>query len=97
MAKILTGKVTSVAMQNTIVVEVTRHTPHPLYKKLMKKSKKYHVDPRGIDVKIGEMVSIMETKPMAKNKHFALIMNKNTSVKSESTASVNSESKEETK
>jgi small subunit ribosomal protein S17 len=73
MAKVLTGKVTSIAMQNTIVVEVTRHTPHPLYKKLMKKSKKFHVDPRGMTVKVGEMVSIVETKPVSKNKHFALV------------------------
>ena len=97
MAKILNGIVTSVAMQNTIVVEVTRHTPHPKYKKLMKKSKKFHVDPRGIEVKVGEMVSIVETKPMAKNKHFALMAGKNETDNSVSNASTSSARGEEIK
>lgn len=78
MAKILNGKVTSIAMTGTIIVEVTRHTPHPLYKKLMKRSKKYHVDPRGQEVAVGDLVSIVETKPVAKNKHFALVSMKET-------------------
>lgn len=94
MAKVLNGKVTSVAMTNTIVVEVTRHTPHPLYKKLMKRSKKYHVDPCGQEVVVGELVSIVETKPVAKNKHFALVTKKDTKTSSKtSTSSAQEEEK----
>ncbi len=72
MPKVLQGVVTSTSMQNTIVVEVTRRTPHPLYKKLMKKSKKFKVDPAGMDVVIGQQVSIVETRKMSKDKYFKL-------------------------
>jgi len=76
MAKILTGKVVSTSMQNTIVVEVFRKKAHPLYKKLMLRSKKYKVDPAGRTVTIGETVRIIETKPMSKDKHFKLMEEK---------------------
>ena len=73
MAKILTGTVVSTAMQNTIVVEVTRHVPHPLYRKLMKRSKKHKVDVTGESVTVGQLVKIVETKPISKGKHFRLL------------------------
>lgn len=72
MPKVLQGVVTSTSMQNTIVVEVTRRTPHPLYKKLMKRSKKFKVDPAGMDVTVGQQVSIIETRKMSKDKYFKL-------------------------
>jgi small subunit ribosomal protein S17 len=70
MAKILTGKVVSTKMQNTILVEVTRFTPHKLYKKLLKRSTKFKVDPAGYEVKVGQEVKIEEIKPMSKSKYF---------------------------
>lgn len=72
MPKVLSGVVTSTSMQDTIVVEVTRRTPHPLYKKLMKRSKKFKVDPAGIEVTVGQQVSIIETRKMSKDKYFKL-------------------------
>lgn len=72
MAKTLTGKVISTKMQNTIVVEVSRLLPHPLYKKLLKRSKKYKVDTAGQTVEVGKRVKIVETLPMSKDKHFKL-------------------------
>jgi small subunit ribosomal protein S17 len=72
MAKILTGKVISTAMNGVIVVEVTRKTPHPLYKKLMKKSKKFKVAVNGKTAVVGDTVSIRETRPISKDTHFAL-------------------------
>lgn len=78
MAKILTGTVVSNTMQNTAVVEVIRRTPHPLYKKLLKRSKKYKVDTNGQAVKVGDRVRIMETKPISKDKHFMLFSEKKT-------------------
>ena len=74
MAKILTGIVVSTGMEKTIVVEVTRHVAHPMYKKLMKRSKKHKADnSAGIAVKVGQTVSIIETKPISKDKHFRLL------------------------
>lgn len=72
MAKILTGKVVSTKMQNTILVEVTRFTPHKLYKKLLKRSTKFKVDPAGHEVKVGQEVKIAEIKPMSKEKYFRI-------------------------
>jgi small subunit ribosomal protein S17 len=72
--RILTGKVTSVKMQDTILVEVTRRVPHPLYKKLLKKSKQFKVDTKGQEpVTVGKTVKIVETKPISKTKHFRLL------------------------
>lgn len=68
--KTLTGKVTSVKMTNSIVVEVTRTTPHPIYKKRILKSKSFVVDPAGQSVKEGDVVRIVETRQMSKNKYF---------------------------
>ena len=72
MAKVITGTVVSIKMQNTVVVEVTRKVPHPLYKKLLKHSKKFKADTNGQTVKVGDTVAIVEIKPMSKDKHFAL-------------------------
>lgn len=76
MAKILTGIVVSNTMHHTAVVEVVRRTPHPLYKKLLKRSKKYKVETNGTAVQLGERVSIIETKPLSKDKHFMLVTEK---------------------
>ncbi len=72
MAKVLTGKVVSTKMTNTVVVEVVRRTPHPLYKKLIKRSNKFLVDPAGQAVVEGQTVTIVEIRPMSKNKYFKL-------------------------
>ncbi len=73
MSKILVGKVISVKMQGTVLVEVERRTPHKLYGKLLKKSKKYKVDAAGQTVSEGDVVKIVETKPLSKSKHFKLV------------------------
>lgn len=70
--KAFTGIVVSIAMTNTVVVEVQRRTPHPLYKKLIIRSKRYKVDPAGLTVAVGDTVKIVETRPIAKDKHFKL-------------------------
>lgn len=73
MAKQLTGLVVSNSMQNTIVVEIVRRTPHPLYRKLLKRSKKIKVHTDGQEVVLGTKVTIEETKPISKDKHFLLV------------------------
>lgn len=72
MAKILQGKVISNKMKNTAVVEVSSRTPHPLYKKLLKRSKTYKVDTRDQKVEVGQTIKIIETRPISKYKHFAI-------------------------
>ncbi len=76
MAKILAGKVLSMKMNNTVIVEVVRRTPHPLYKKLMRKSNTFKVDTAGQTVSIGQEVKIVETRPISKQKHFKLMEKK---------------------
>ena len=70
MAKVLTGKVISTKMQDTEVVEVVRRVPHPLYKKLLKKSKNFKVDTKGQEVAVGDQVKIVEIKQISKDKYF---------------------------
>jgi len=72
MAKVLTGKVISVKMQNTVVVEVSRRVPHPLYKKLLKVGKHFNVDTAGKSLQVGDDVRIVETKPISKTKFFVI-------------------------
>ncbi|MBP9797689.1 30S ribosomal protein S17 [Candidatus Woesebacteria bacterium] len=74
MAKVLTGKVVSTKMMNTVVVEVERAYSHPLYKKTIQRHKKYkaHVDGT-IAVKDGNMVDIQECRPLSKDKTFKVV------------------------
>jgi len=73
MAKVLAGKVVGLKMNDTVIVEIVRRVPHPLYKKLMKKSKKFKVDSKGMEVVVGQDVKIVETRPVSKDKHFKLM------------------------
>lgn len=72
MSKVLTGKIVSVKMQNTVLVEIVRRTPHKLYGKLLKRSKKYKADSTGKMFEVGQTVSIEEVKPISKDKHFVV-------------------------
>lgn len=73
MAKVLEGKVVSNKMQKTIVVEVVRRTPHPLYKKLIKRSKKFLADSGEKTYNVGQIVKIVETRPLSKTKRFKVM------------------------
>ena len=72
--KVLEGKITSVKMNKTLVVEVSRVKPHPLYRKLVRLSKKFKVDNTGFEeLDVGTDVRIQEVKPISKEKHFKII------------------------
>lgn len=73
MARMISGKVVSNTTPKTIVVEVERKVRHPMYKKIIKRNKKYLVDSNNLEVKIGDIVSIIEIKPMSKRKKFKLV------------------------
>ncbi len=66
--RILTGTVVSDVNDKTIVVRVERKVKHPLYGKIIRRSKKYHAHDEANEFKAGETVRIEETKPISKNK-----------------------------
>lgn len=68
--KTFEGIILSVGMNRTAVVEITRKTPHPLYKKLIKRSKNFKADTAGFELAVGMRVKIVETRPISKNKFF---------------------------
>ena len=71
--RILKGVVVSDKMDKTIVVSVTRFVKHPKYKKYMKITKKYKAHYEEKAAKVGDTVSIVETRPLSKDKHSALV------------------------
>ena len=73
MPKIFTGVVVSTKMQKTVVVNVERKFRHPLYKKVVKKNKKFKAHNEKFDIKEGDIVRIKETRPISKTKHFEVI------------------------
>ena len=66
----LVGKVVSTKMDSTDSVLVTRVIPHPVYKKRVKKYKKYLSHVSTLSPKEGDIVKIVSTKPMSKNKRW---------------------------
>ena len=74
MTKILMGKVIKGDKSTkTVVVETEFLRPHPLYKKLVKKNKKILAHLEGLEIKIGDVVRIGETRPLSKRKHFKVL------------------------
>ncbi len=66
------GVVVSDVQDKTIVVKVDRRTPHPLYQKIVKVSKKFTAHDEKNEAKKGDTVRIVETRPMSKNKCWRL-------------------------
>ena len=71
--RVLRGKVVSDKMEKTIVVEISTKKSHPLYGKKVKFSRKFKAHDENNEAKIGDIVEIMETRPLSKDKHFRLI------------------------
>ena len=69
----LKGKVSSDKMKDTVVVVVERYVKHPKYQKFMLLRKKYKAHDAGNTKKIGDLVTIEETAPISKEKHFKVI------------------------
>jgi small subunit ribosomal protein S17 len=68
-----TGVVASNKMQKTITVLVERKVKHPIYGKFIKKSKKYAAHDEKNECNIGDIVRIMETRPLSKTKSWRLV------------------------
>jgi small subunit ribosomal protein S17 len=71
--RVLQGTVVSDKNDKTIVVEVERRYTHPLLKKTVRRTKKYHAHDETNVFKIGEMVSIEETPPISKKKRWVAL------------------------
>ncbi|MGB7654699.1 MAG: 30S ribosomal protein S17 [Novosphingobium sp.] len=71
--RILIGTVVSDKTDKTVVVKVERKVKHPLYGKIIRRSKKYHAHDEDNTFKTGETVRIEETRPMSKLKTWKVI------------------------
>ena len=69
----LIGKVVSDKMDKTITVLVETQRKHPLYKKMVKYSKKYHAHDEKNEAKVGDTVKIVQTRPLAKTVNYELV------------------------
>jgi small subunit ribosomal protein S17 len=71
--RILQGVVVSDKMNKTIVVQVERRVMHPIYKKFVRRTKKYSAHDEGNVHKVGETVRIQECRPISKRKRWEVI------------------------
>jgi small subunit ribosomal protein S17 len=71
--RILQGVVVSDKMDKTVTVQVERRFKHPLYKKFIRRSKKYAAHDENNVVKIGDMVKIRECRPISKRKTWEVV------------------------
>jgi small subunit ribosomal protein S17 len=71
--KTLTGVVVKSAMKDTATVLVTRYVKQPKYKKYVKRVKKYLAHDPGNTTEVGSKVTIRETRPISKLKHFEIV------------------------
>lgn len=76
--RVLTGVIVSDKGEKTVVVNVERKVKHPLYGKIIRRSKKYHAHDEGNEYREGETVRIEETAPISKLKTWKVIERVNT-------------------
>ena len=70
--KVRIGNVVSTGMDKTIVVEYVARVPHPQFKKIIKKSKKFYAHDEKSEAVVGDKVKIRETRPISKKKCWVL-------------------------
>ena len=73
--RILSGIICKSTNKKTVVVEVERTFKHPIYKKYIKRSKKYHAHDETNALKVGDKVMIEETRPISKLKTWKVVSN----------------------
>ena len=71
--RILIGKVVKKSGDKTVSVLVSRQTTHPIYKKIMRLSKKYLAHDSDNSISVGDSVKIQETRPLSKSKSWEVI------------------------
>lgn len=73
MKKTLIGNIVSTKMNKTVVVEVESKLIHPRYRKVIIRHKKYKAHNDELELAVGDQVSIVETRPISKDKHFKVV------------------------
>ena len=73
--RILSGTICKSTNKKTVVVEVERTFKHPIYKKYIKRSKKYHAHDETDALRVGDKVMIEETRPLSKLKTWKVVSN----------------------
>lgn len=71
--KVRVGKVVSDKMDKTIVVAVEENVKHKLYHKTVRRTKKFKAHDENNEAKVGDIVRIMETRPLSKEKRWRLV------------------------
>ena len=71
--RILQGVVVSDKQDKTVVVSVERQVMHPVYKKFIRKSKKYAAHDENNQCGVGDRVKVMETRPLSKDKRWRVV------------------------
>jgi|TARA_B110000444_G_scaffold255584_1_gene290239 small subunit ribosomal protein S17 len=72
--RVLTGKIIKKAGDKTVSVLVTRQTTHPIYKKIIRVSKKYLAHDETNNLSVGDHVKIVESKPLSKRKSWEVVV-----------------------
>jgi len=67
------GVVVSDKMDKTVVIQVQTLVKHPLYGKVMKRTKKYKIHDENNECRIGDIIRAMETRPLSKDKRWRLV------------------------
>jgi small subunit ribosomal protein S17 len=71
--KIFTGEVVSAKTPKTVIVAIISMHRHPLYKKAVRKTRRFAVHNESLTLAVGDTVRIQETKPISKTKHFIVL------------------------
>lgn len=71
--RVLQGVVVSDKADKTVVVKVERRFIHPLFKKIVRRSKRYQVHDEGNSAKVGDRVRIQECRPISKTKRWTVV------------------------
>lgn len=71
--RVLVGRIVSDKMQKTVTVLIERKVKHPIYHKIMVRSKKYHAHIEGLEAREGDIVEISEGRPLSKTKSWSVV------------------------
>ena len=71
--KVRIGRVISNKMDKTVVVSVVRQFPHPIYKKIIKRTRKFHAHDENNECNINDIVRIQETRPLSATKTWRVV------------------------
>lgn len=70
--KVRTGVVVSTSMDKTVVVKVESRKAHPMYRKMVRRTAKLHAHDEANEAKVGDLVRLVETRPLSKTKRWRL-------------------------